>query len=685
MYNKLFCIVTTLALMTGCTTDELADMNEQSGGPGINFGVTATSADRLSRGGLTSPYQSLTLKSAETADTLAVTVETADYFIEEKHISRGTPIDGVDNLGDFQVYAYYYANESTTTPSLFFEENVSKRDADTWATGTTYYWPTSGELAFFGMSPAVNDDFLWFDRYQIPTGENDAVISYIAPTEPEQQPDIVVASTDRMNNSESGEKVPMAFRHILSQVKFRVGAEMQAGTINSITLTNVVKHGYYHHAADGGAWSLDEAGEDQTCDYMVVLDEAVTEGSNGIALGAIEETLMMLPQTLGANCELVVKFTPAGSTEARELRASLAGGVWTMGGTTVYNINIEPEYTLKFVEDEIAPLDAHYEKFVVNINSDKLENGWTLTSNYPENVFFTTTQSEMQSQGYWIDNKKGTNSIDGTGNQTVYVYVTENIGDADRDIELQLTPKGVNNASTVAKNVTQYCPNWTSDGGIGVERIFDTGSYPWGFKFEVQKVTYDAITNLGAVLYRGWVEYIWPLLEISKPSFVTYGTGRTVCEFDFSSINFDDAQSLTDGESNTLNMYSYDGISSISQIDRSFNRLPTVTKHIVPENASPDNIENYAAYMVLKKCNKFDELGEDIKVAILCQDVNLWYLPASGQYEIVNNTVGLNGIYWTSTCRPSDYNSAYIFGNPSDDIDARDQNHKIVAVRNRNN
>lgn len=594
MYNKLFCIVTTLALMTGCTTDELADMNEQSGGPGINFGVTATSADRLSRGGLTSTYQSLTLKSAETADTLAVTVETADYFIEEKHISRGTPIEGAGNLDNFQVYAYYYANESTTTPSLFFEENVSKRDADTWATGTTYYWPTSGELAFFGMSPAVNkhNDFLRFDRDQTTAGENDAVISYITPTEPEQQPDIVVASTGRMNNSESGEKVPMAFKHILSQVKFRVGAEMQAGTINSITLTNVVKHGYYHHAANGGAWSLDEAGEDQTCNYTVVLNEAVTEGSNGVALGAIEETLMMLPQTLGANCELVVEFTPAGSDEVRTLRASLNGGVWTMGGTTVYNINIEPEYTLKFVSTPEVQ-DAHYVVYPITINADKLPDGWTITSNDPSNVTFVETFADegikrLVDDGYWLKDNCGTATLTSKtqGDVQVYVFLKENIEEADRDITLTLS-SAKDNKTAATFDFKQYCPAW--ENGIGVERIQDN-DYPWGFLWDSNmKVTYKMPGGWGNAFLHVLFLIFGNHQYIEDNGFALADTWTVTV--DFSKVpELNTATSTDDGLSNTWELYNFNGINEASTL---MDQL--VSWGGVPDKTLPSNPSEFAA------------------------------------------------------------------------------------------
>lgn len=669
--------------MTGCTTDELADMNEQSGGPGINFGVTATSTDRLSRGGLTSTYQSLTLKSAETADTLAVTVETADYFIEEKQISRGTPIDGAENLDNFQVYAYYYASESTTTPSLFFEENVSKKDADTWATGTTYYWPTSGELAFFGMSPAVNNDFLCFDRYQAPAGENDAVISYIAPTEPEQQPDIVVASTDRMNNSESGEKVPMAFKHILSQVKFRVGTEMQAGTINSITLTNVVKHGYYHHAANGGAWSLDEAGEDQTCNYTVDLDEAVTEGSTGTDLGVTEKTLMMLPQTLGANCELVVEFVGSDG-ETRTLRAPLAGGEWTMGGTTVYNINIEPEYTLKFVSTPEVQ-DAHYVVYPITINADKLPDGWTITSNDPSNVTFVETFADegikrLVDDGYWLKDNCGTATLTSKtqGDVQVYVFLKENIGEADRDITLTLS-SAKDNKTAATFDFKQYCPAW--ENGIGVERIQDK-DYPWGFLWDSSmKITYSMpnnfLTGIIHILFSVFGDHSY----VTQSGYVLMGNWKVTV--DFSKVpKLDTAVDDNDGLSNTWSLYNFDGINEASTI---MDQL--VSWGGVPDKTLPSNPSEFAAWACAKKnmytAEPKTEGGQTVYKPVLSKNDMVWYLPAKNQtVNVKDNT--MQGLYWTSTAS-GDTDAWQYEDTGSQGTSYRNDVLHVRAVRNRNN
>lgn len=700
MYNKLFCFVAATALLASCSADDFADRNEQTDGPGINFGVTASATDGFSRGGAACSSQSIILKSDNSSDSLAVYVESAPGFLDAKSVSRGAPVTDA-GFKAFQVYAFLYRDEAVVAPSLFFEEPVKKENGS-WTTETIYYWPTAAEskLAFFGVSPqdAMSDGRygVRFDQYQIPGNQNDAVITYLTPAAAADQPDLMVASTDKMNGKDTpGFKVPMQFKHILSQVRFEVGAEMQNGVINSITLTNIAKQGYYRHNNPDQPWILDQDGTDDTMDITIDVEKDMSETSApGTGINTLEQTLMLLPQQLTADNKLIVNFTKADGT-VRTMEAPLSGQ-WAMGGSTVYRINIKPDYTLEFAETEIPALDAHYEKFQITVNSDKLQNGWTLTSNYPNDVFFTTVQTQLQKDGFWIDNKKGNSSLDGMGTQTVYVYVTENVGTGEnRDIKLTLTPKGIDNPASVEKSVMQYAPALTADGAIGVEQIFDMNRYPWGFKFDDVKVTYtypSATDRLSRLLLEGykWLlfdsNWLAPILGIEKlPSFVKKGSGTTICTFHLSDIQFNEAQSATDGRANTWLLYSYDGFSAINALDSYFSGNANIKKTITPPDASLDNVTNYAAYMVMKNCNKFSEKFEThnnvtITVAVLAEADCVWYLPASGQYDQVGGAVNLTDTYWTSTS-DTGYDNAYSYTSGVLNLESRLEERKIVAVR----
>lgn len=705
MNNKFFYIVAASAFLAACSADDLTDWNEQPGGPGINFGASAPTSDNISRGGAAYSSQSIILKSDNSADSIAVYVESNPGFINERTVSRGAHVTA-DNFNAFSVSAFYYRDETVAVPTEFFKEKVTRQAGGAWSTETIYYWPTTegSQLAFLGVSPSDISVNPAYGATLTATSESGYSLTYTAPSGAENQPDLMLAVAGKQNgHNQTDYKVPMQFKHILSQVRFEVGTEMQNGTINSITLDGIASSGTYDGAA--GAWTL-VAGA--TASYIIDVDAAMsTSTASGTGINRVEQTLMMLPQTLTADSKLTITFTKDGATEPIVLTATLSGA-WALGGSTVYRINIKPDYTLEFAETEIPALDAHYEKFEINVSSDKLPAGWTLTSNYPNDVFFTSQLSEMQKEGYWIDNKKGESSVTGTGNQHFYVYVTENALDAsgnlantDRNIELILTPKGVENPEDVKLSVTQYCPALSADGLLGAERILDPNKYPWGFKFDNVKVTYtypSATSILGGALlgfYRWLIfdsEFLRGWLGISKlPSYVVKGSGTTICTFNLNSIQFNEAQSTTDGKVNSWHLYNYDGYSVVNALDSYFGSNPNIVRTITPEGASFDIVSNYAAFMVLKNCNKFREEektqgGNTVTVAVLAEADCVWYLPASEQYTLISNVANLTEgtKYWTSTS-DTGYDNAYTFTAHStiNPPESRMTEYNVVAVRSK--
>lgn len=705
MNNKFFYIVAVAAFLAGCSADDLTDWKEQSGGLGINFGASAPTSDDVSRGGAASSSQSFILKSDNSADSLAVYVESNPGFIAAGTVSRGAPTTDVD-FSAFSVSAFYYRDAAADVPSLFFEEEVTRQAGGAWSTGTIYYWPTTegSQLAFLGVSPSDIASNSFYGVTLDAGSESGYSLTYTAPDEAESQPDLMVAVAGKQNgHNQTGYRVPMQFSHILSQVSFVVGSEMQDGTINSITLDGIAASGTYSGA--DGKWTLVEG---DVRSYTIDINKPMsTDTPPDDGINTVEQTLMMLPQTLSADSRLTVMFTKEGATEPTVLTASLAG-TWLMGGSTVYRINIKPDFTLEFAESGIPPLDAHYEKFEINVRSENLPEGWTLTSNYPDDVFFTSELSEMQRAGYWIENKKGKNTVSGVGNQHFYVYVTENALDengnltnTDRNIELILTPNKDVDSPDVTLAVTQYCPALSADGSLGAERILDPGKYPWGFKFDNVTVTYtypSADNFWGLIFLEAYKWLIFDSVYISgwlgittMPDYVVRGSGTTICTFNLSDIQFNAAQSVDDGRVNSWNLYNYDGYSAVNALDSYFGSNPNIVRTITPEDVSFDIISNYAAFMVLKNCNKFSEGSQQqgdatLSFAVLAETDCVWYLPASGQYSMISNVANLTEgtKYWTSTSDAS-YDNAYTFTAHStvNSPESRMNEYNVVAVRSK--
>ena len=401
------------------------------------------------------------LRSDDSADTLCVRAIVSDGinmsgFEGEQALTRGTPV-GKDNFYDkFHVLAYWSKN-GTPVDQFYMNTNASNTGA-IWSTEQIYYWPGADHsFQFYAWAPTdIPTDYL-----TVPSSPSSKELKYTVPTaDAVNQKDIVVATTNEIPG-DNNKAVPLTFKHICTAVRFAVGSQMQPGSIKSVALKGVKNAGTYDMAT--GNWSLGDA----TVDFSQELNKSMDGNeTNGTEITSPEGTFMMLPQTLPAGAMVEVAFVNANN-QRRILTASIAGSEWTMGTTVTYKLSITPEYEMN-IEVPTEAQDAHYITFPITVNVKDYDGAWTLTSNLPNDVFFTQTKTELQEQGYWIDDDKGTNTISGTGsgNFTYHVYVTENIGDAARDLQFQITPNDVKGATPTTATVQQLSPSW--NGNIAV-------------------------------------------------------------------------------------------------------------------------------------------------------------------------------------------------------------------------
>lgn len=706
MYKKLIFIAAAAMFMSSCTNDDFSEWNEKTDGPGITFGATATDAGKGSRGGSASK-SCLTLRGDKSADTLSVTVEQSDFFVDDSRVSRGAPT--TDNIfSSFQVFAFYYKDNTVTNPTLFFKEIATKDDAGRWNTNPLYYWPTTDEsgLAFFAVSPEINANSsstngLSFGSAEDPSGVDQAVISYLAPSAVENQPDLMVASAAKMNNKDTGAAVPMAFSHILSQVRFKVGTEMQDGTIKSITVTNVRKQGYYSQAAK--SWTLDQDGSDDFQDYTVEFNQETSSSSQeGTMIGNSIQTLMMLPQTLSEQSELVVQFQKKGADTPVPLKASIAGQEWPMNGSTVYNINIKPDYTLDFVEASLpeGAQDCHYLHFPIKVNAANLEGkSWTITSDQP----WCTVRDQLhgpEEEGYWVISptgypsgattaekaaydsfKHGTSfTFSEEGETQLYIFMEENINDA-RTATLTLSVDGVPVSSTT---VSQSAP--LTSGNLYMENLEEESPLTWGFNWD-RKVVYAPKGLWGTLLY-GIMKYFGD--ENSHFQGVEYGGFLDFkITIDYTKMAPSSSLNETDGRGNTYTLYTNAGGNAVGLDSRLENYVTQGLFEKTSESGDNGLTDlNYAALTCIKK-NAFNVVCKSqsqgsstevfSEVSVSLDDIK-WYLPASGQTSAFPAT----GDYWTSTPVTTDRTKAYymIDGNTLGE-GARKDTHLVRAVRTR--
>lgn len=620
------------------------------------------------------------LRSDDSADTLCIRAIVSDGInvagIEgEQALTRGKPVDKDYFYDRFHVLAYWTKN-GTPVNQFYMNTNASNATASVgtgaiWSTEQIYYWPGADHsFQFYAWAPTDAGGLT------TPSSPQDKSLAYTVPTEATAQKDIVVAVTNEIKGDNNA-AVPLTFRHICTAVRFAVGSQMQPGSIKSVALKGVKNTGTYDMAAE--TWTLGDA----TTDFSQTLNQATTgTEANGDAITGPEGTFMMLPQTLPAGATVEVVFTNASGVD-RTLTASIGNTAWTMGTTVTYKLSITPEYEMN-IEVPMEAQDAHYITFPITVNVKDYDGAWTLTSNLTNDIFFTKTKTDLQEQGYWIDDDKGLATISGTGSGSFiyHVYVTENIGDAARDLQFQITPDDVNGAIPTTATISQLCPSW--NGNIGCERIED-GAYPWGFLWDSNMKIKYTVPPLTSDLFGHYISSL--LIDLSNVGQYDYVTiDRIVLSIrsitiDFSKLTANGvAEDLDNGLQNTNEIYNYKGANEASDLIARLERYGCTADKELPTNPSDFAAKNCLMKNKFTKETKTDN-GVTAEVPVLIQLE--WYLPAKTEAPLmVDGTYPLNGIYWTSTALQGSSELSYIYSNGnSESTDRRDEPHNVRAVR----
>lgn len=624
------------------------------------------------------------LRSDDSADTLCVRAIVSEGinvsgFEGEQALTRATPV-GKDNFyNKFHVLAYWSKN-GAPVDQFYMNTNASNVAASVgtgaiWSTEQIYYWPGADHsFQFYAWAPTDAGGLT------TPSSPQEKSLAYTVPEAAADQKDIVVATTDEIQGDNNA-AVPLTFKHICTAVRFAVGSQMQPGQIKSVALKGVKNAGTYDMAADN--WSLGDA----TVNFSQTLNKETTgTEANGDAITTSEGTFMMLPQTLPAGATVEVVFVNANN-EDRTLTASIGNTEWKMGTTVTYKLSITPEYELEFVSQPEMQ-DAHYVIYPITIKSgDKLPaGGWTLTSNDAANVTFVEKDKFVNNDvqalvdaGYWLDGYNGTSTLTSTttGEVQVYVFLKENATEADRNITLSLKPAAQGNYEAKEFSFTQYCPAWNN--GIGVERIQD-GDYPWGFSWDSNmKITYNLGRGLGPILASLYIKIF------VNYSYVTSNWGGVLTDFkvtiDFSKVGtLTTATDLNDGNKNTWELYSFNGLNDASALMAQIESWGGVPDKTLPANPSEFAARACAMKSKYSVQTETDITGNTVYLPVLDQANMVWYLPA--QNEAANMNDNLSGDYWTSTAITDPGTTAYKYTvGGSTSPEDRDSTIHVRAVR----
>lgn len=686
------------ASLFSCSSDDFLGKAETNT-DGISFGVStengaSTRANNSADGYTAARY---TLHSDNSADTLCVRAVVTDGIGNDNAGRPATRADMQTSMyNKFKVVAAI--RENGTVGTQYYMDDVATKTGTNWVPSKVYYWPGSNrQLRFLAWAP-TDASF-----QSVPNNPNATTLQYTTPAEAKNQRDIVAAATDFISNPSNDATctpVGLQFKHLCTAVIIKTGEQMTAGTIKSVSLKGVKNSGTYDMVSS--VWTLNNS----TDDFTISPNQATTSTTpNGTDLNAGESTFMLLPQTLGADSKLEVAFHDNISGRDRILSASLNGAEWPMGKTVTYRLSITPEYELKFTSESKVQ-DAHYVIYPIKIKvdptlvdknkkGDVVGGGWTLKSTSPK-VTLCKELTELTSLGYWVEEDRGTQTIEGTetGEVTVYAFLEENITDAERDIVLELSPKKYPSATSAKFTIKQLCPSWNTQ-GLGCER-FEDGDYPWGFKWDSSmKITYDMSEAGGTGFWgplRRWIMKIQIKYYGDKyKDYITYTTywGQLkTLTIDFSKVpNLDVADSPDDGNLNTWELYNFNGISDVTGLMAQLEEWGGK-----PDKKLEQNPAEYAARLCTMK-NKFNKelIGEDNLTGnktyrpVLKRENLVWYLPAKNEFSmVVDNDYPLNGNYWTSTASEiahDNENSYKYLNNSGASLNIRTDKFHVRAVR----
>lgn len=666
-----------------CSSDVPYEHTDYSTTDNICFGISdsgnGTRAVAANEAITTGRY---VLRSSESSDTLCVRAVVSDGIgkAAAKHATRASMQTTM--YDQFNVVAQLKKSDGNIAPRYYMNEVATKQGVVWQPSSSTYYWPDNGSLRFLAWAPIDAE----LDESPVKPSEdvNKTTIKYTVPADLSKQRDLVAAATGYNASPAGGVCAPVSlqFKHLCTAVVVKTGATMTPGTIKSVTVTNVRNSGTYDMLRS--AWTLNNATTSYTVSPNMATGSTTAEGTK---LNADDATFMLLPQTLGAESKLEVMFHDNISGRDRLLTASLNGAEWPMGKTVTYRLSITPEYELEFTSEPQVQ-DAHYVIYPIKIKVDPgLTGGWKLKSTSPK-VTLRKNLTELEEVGYWIEEDRGTQTIEGTesGDITVYAFLEENVTNAERDVVLELSPKGFPSATPAKFTIRQLCPSWNAD-GLGCERI-EGKKYQWGFLWgDNMKMVY---TVPGWILKKWWVEIVltWfndygKYITVDRDSWST--SFRVTIDFNkIPSPNV--AKSPTDGIKNSSELYNFNGISDVSALIKRLENWGGTTNQTFPLN--PTEFAVRAAVMKNKFNKEVQTSGtETIERPILKNENLVWYLPAKDEFStIVDDEYPLQGNYWTSTASDiseDDENAYKYILNSGASLEKRTTLLNVRAVRKR--
>ena len=326
-----------LPVCMGCN-DELD--SPSSSGSGLRFTATENVhrevGTRSSSGGDSLLSSSVTPLEAEGRTLYLHTTVTdgidGSHLGKDEPLTRATPVSDMSTYGSFSVFAAFYQGAwSPASQNLNFMYNVPvSLSGSVWSPQPDYYWPGSGyNVRFYAYAP-IDAEFKASPQNSV---ANDFYIQYEVPTDVSKQKDLLIAKSAEYAGNH-GSIVPLEFKHVLTAVRFVVGDDMKAGTVNKVRLRNITSGGVYYPET-GYVGKL--VGPGIVKDFEQELNK-VTDGTPGASITEPFQTFMLPPQGF-TDDNSVIEIVFTDDEGEHTLSASLKDQMWNSGTTVTYKIS----------------------------------------------------------------------------------------------------------------------------------------------------------------------------------------------------------------------------------------------------------------------------------------------------------------------------------------------------------
>ena len=315
-----------LLACAGCSDDIIENGN----------GIATTPSDCLAfTTCLTSENTSSATRSA--VSNLGIVEERWDVQLESQKNGTATRASLTNHLsGEAGVIGYQYDDGDTEkTPINRDDNNIEFTfDGDKLnSTNTTILWKSikQDHLDIYAYAPY---DMAATDNMSLDYKAAPPVITYTVPDKMDDQKDLLVAKwTSTEPNSEHedpdyyrNKTIPLTFDHALTAIHFKVGFACQ---VHSVKINGVYNKGTYDFTNE--EWKV---GESSTSSYEIDIPDVDNNFEEGESLPHNDDYLILMPQTLPDDAEIVFNCTVDG--EDKEYKTNIKGNVWEPGKLITY-------------------------------------------------------------------------------------------------------------------------------------------------------------------------------------------------------------------------------------------------------------------------------------------------------------------------------------------------------------